>query len=113
MTGYINPYLSDEETVARDTRLSRERASREYREAKREPNSIDAALWDSRNDRPKRLKDFLPIPGASRSGALDPSIKRRMLQQEREGLIELQRHGSGHLIGYRPIDNTNYESKED
>ncbi|MFH7324850.1 hypothetical protein [Aeromicrobium sp. JJY06] len=61
-----------------------------------------AAIQRSKRDeRPALLDGYKRIPGASRSGALDPQTRSRMLSQETAGLIELQRDQYGQLIGYR------------
>jgi hypothetical protein len=105
MGNYIDPFLSDEETIGRDSRLSKKRSREDYLAAQAQ-GGFDAAIHDSKRPIPtERWEGFLPIPGASRSGALDPPTRSRIEREEREGLIQVQRNAYGEIIAYRDIDH--------
>ena len=96
--GYVNPHLSDDEFIGSDSALSRRQTDKDHAEIKA-GGGFDAALFVGRRF---RVPDgFQKIPGASRSGALDPSTKSRFLRREEAGEVELARNQHGELIGYR------------
>lgn len=97
---YINPHISDAELINGDPRLSRRQADRDYAEIKAK-GGFDAALFGK--ERFKVPEGFKKIPGASRSGALDPSTKSRFLRREEEGDIELARDQYGRIVGWREV----------
>lgn len=99
---YINPYLSDEDTVRAHSVLSKRQAVKDYLAAKAE-GGFDAALHDSkRPERPKVREGFRRPPGMSRSGAMDPQTKSRLEGAEARGEIEIQRNDYGEIEAYRP-----------
>lgn len=101
--GYIDPFQSDAEFINGDSRLSRRQADMDYAEA-RAKGGFDAALFG--RERPTLLPGFRKIPGASRSGALDPQTRSRFERMEQDGSIELHRW-HGQMVGYRPLNNIN------
>jgi hypothetical protein len=98
--GYIDPMQSDAEFINRDCRLSRRQADMDYAEIKAK-GGFDAALFVGTKFRVP--EGYKRIPGASRSGALDPSTRSRFERMEREGEVELARDEYGKLLGYRPL----------
>lgn len=107
---YLDPFgpSTRKGLVDRDSRYYRKQSREDFVEAKHE-RGIDAQIFD-KFTKYRVPEGFQKIPGASRSGALDPQTRSRMLQQEAEGLIELQRNEYGELTGWRPI---NESTKED
>jgi hypothetical protein len=105
---YIDPMQSDAEFINNDSRLSRRQADMDYAEIKAK-GGFDAALLVGTKFRVPQ--GYKRIPGASRSGALDPSTRSRFLNREKKGEIELARDEYGKLLGYR--ETNNYESEED
>jgi hypothetical protein len=101
--GYINPYETDAEVRRNHGVLSRRQARKDYLVATQE-DGFDAAMHRSKSTRFRVPEGFKKIPGASRSGALDPQTRTRVLRSEERGEIELKRDDYGRLIGYRSID---------
>ncbi|WP_435769727.1 hypothetical protein [Nocardioides sp. SYSU DS0651] len=99
--GYIDPFQSDAETIKNHGVLSRKQADMDYAEIKAK-GGFDAALLTGNKFRVP--EGYKRIPGASRSGALDPSTRARFERMEREGEVELARDEYGKLLGYRPLD---------
>lgn len=98
--GYINPHVSDAKFIDADSRLSRRQADQVHAEVKAR-GGFDAAMLVGRKF---RVPDgFEKIPGASRSGALDPSTRSRFLRLEEAGEVELARNQHGELTGYREL----------
>lgn len=102
MDQLINPHLSDEEFIKSHRVLSKGQSRKDHLAAEAE-DGFDAAVNDAKRDRTTRLTGFDKIPGASRSGALDPQSRSRVLRREALGEIELQRDPYGRLVGYRGI----------
>ena len=101
---YIDPHISDEDFLRRDTRIDHKQSQRDFHAAKAE-GGMDAAIAASkRHDREDLREGFRKIPGASRSGALYPHVKSKLLRREADGEIELQRDMHGEMIGYREIE---------
>lgn len=102
--GYIYQRESMKDLVARDPVLSKRQAREDLLNAKTE-GELDAQIFD-KFTKFKVPQGFKRIPGASRSGALDPSTRSRFLSREQVGEIELARNQHGELIGYREVDTT-------
>jgi hypothetical protein len=101
--GYVNPFETDAEVRKKHGVLSRRQADEDHATAMRE-NGIDAAIHRSKASRYRVPEGFKKIPGASRSGALDPQTRARLEHDEAEGLIEVARDVNGKALGYREIE---------
>jgi hypothetical protein len=98
--GYIDPHMSDAEIRRNHGVLSRRQAQKDHATAMQE-NGIDAAIHRSKSTPFRVPKGFKKIPGASRSGALDPQTQARLEREETQGLIEVARDMYGKALGYR------------
>jgi hypothetical protein len=103
MGGYINPYDTDAEVRKNHGLLSRRQAQKDHLAAMQE-DGIDAAIHRSKSSKFRVPEGYRRIPGASRSGALDPQTRARLERQEAEGLIEVARDLHDKPLGYREID---------
>lgn len=101
--GYVNPFESDEQTIGRDSRLYRKQLRKDFLAAKTE-GGIDAAIHASKHTKFTVPFGFKKVPGASRSGALDPQTRARLENDEAAGLIEVARDVYGKVLGYRVIE---------
>jgi limonene-1,2-epoxide hydrolase len=101
--GYVNPFETDDEIRENHGVLSRRQAQKDHAAAMQE-NGIDAAIHRSKSSRFRVPEGFKKIPGASRSGALDPQTRARLEHDEAEGLIEVARDVHGKALGYREIE---------
>lgn len=98
---YVNPSESDSQTINDNGALSKRQAQEDYYAAKSE-GGIDAEIYASRHPQRPTIRDgFRRISGMSRSGAMDPRTRSRLDQDERDGLIEVQRDGYGDAVAYR------------
>lgn len=100
---YVNPFESDAETRKNHGVLSRRQAHKDHAAAMQE-NGIDAAIHRSKSTTFRVPEGFKKIPGASRSGALDPQTRARLENDEAAGLIEVARDMYGKALGYREIE---------
>lgn len=101
--GYVDPFQSDAESRKSHGVLSRRQANIDHVSAMQE-NGIDAAIHESKSSKYKVPTDYRRIPGASRSGALDPQTRARLERDEAEGLIEVARDVHGKALGFREIE---------
>lgn len=109
---YINPSTPD----GNDDRLWKHHVDIEHERimtGNDRLDSLDRAIRLGKRPSPRAIPaGWSPIPGQSRSGALDPQSRARFERREADGEIELLRSGTAWPYAWRKVtDNENEEDE--